>query len=262
MRYGNWIVAALWSAMLLLAFGILSNAPEVHSGGRFDNPHDDIACTECHVLRADLDEGLLADTRYRKECERCHDVSSFNVSGIPLNFHQVSDKSCSQCHSFHNLEKIDAGDHQFLVSFENSNQRGQCYSCHGPSESTSLLSPGHRYAAQIYHSDFRVLGRLAPSETCLMCHSENRPIENKLSADQSVKPPLFDEHGAHPVNIRVAAGQGEPGNKIRKTIDPRIRLFGGRIECQTCHSLSSDKPHHLVGFESQNALCRACHEID
>ena len=55
-------------------------------------------------------------------------------------------------------------------------------------------------------------------------------------------------------------GSGRGQNKIRQTLDERIELFDGRIECQTCHSMASQTKYLLADFESATALCQGCHE--
>jgi hypothetical protein len=262
MRCDSWLIVAFGVLVLLVAARFFPEIGVVQSGGRFDDHHKDALCTDCHTLRAEVSGGSVAALVFREECERCHTAELSNATGIPLTFHASRDKGCSACHSFHNTEEIDAAGHQFLVSFENSYQRGQCYSCHGPSQHTDRLSPGHRYATRIYHSDFRILGRLSPSQTCLICHSETAATDSNLLDDHARRAPRFSEHGSHPVGVRVIPGKGEPGNKICSEIDSRIQLFSGRIECQTCHSLSSEKQFRLIALQPREALCRACHRID
>ncbi len=262
MRLHTRATVTLGAIAFLIAISFLGRTNAVYSTGRFDSTHDDIACTDCHTLRADIGGGSLSGLTFRKECERCHAAKLTNGSGIPLNFHQGREKGCSECHSFHKTEKIAVAGNQFRVNFENSFQRAQCYSCHGPSEQLARLSPGHQAAAEIYHSDVKLLGRLSSSETCLICHSDSRSPDSESLKRLVRQAPRFDEHGNHPVGIQVIPGQGEPGNKIRTELDPRIRLFNGRMECQTCHCLSTGKRYNLVTFSTQKDLCEACHQVN
>lgn len=262
MRYGTWLRLTLGSLALVFLVRFISTVPSVHSGGRFENSHAEIACSDCHVLVAELGGGTSAEPIRRKQCERCHTVEANSTGGIPLDFHSDRSRSCPDCHSFHDVEKIRAGEKQFRVSFENSFQRGQCYSCHKPLARLSELSPGHRAAAAVYHSDFSVLGRLSSSESCLICHAESAASNITDLTEHADNAPRFDDHGSHPVSVRVNPGSGQPGNKICADIDNRIQLFGGRIECQSCHSLTSRHRYRLIAFDSKNDLCRACHRVD
>lgn len=261
MNFRNWFILTLGSAAFVLTVWYLPPSRTAFSGERFADPHKDIACTNCHALRADINSRGLFGSTFRQECEKCHRAEPVNNSGVPLDFHRYRDKGCPECHSFHDVEKITAAQRDFLVSFENSFQRGQCYSCHGTSVDLSHVSASHRAASELYHSDFRILGRLSPSESCLICHSERRaPVDESISA-LVARAPRFNEHAGHPVGVEVIPGKGEPGNRICLQIDPRIQLFGGRMECQTCHCLSSTKPHRLVNFASKKELCEACHMV-
>lgn len=262
MIYRQWITLALGSLALLAALRLIVATTDVHSGARFENSHSQIACSECHALRAELGGGIPAEPIHRKQCERCHAPEATSPGGIPLDFHSDGARGCGECHSFHDTEEITVGEECFRVSFENSFQRAQCYSCHKPLARLSDLSPGHRAAAVIYHSDFSVLGRLSSSESCLICHSQSAAVSIGELGEHARSAPRFDEHGSHPVSVPVRPGNGQPGNKICADIDNRIQLFGGRIECQSCHSLTSRNKYRLIAFDSKNDLCRACHQLD
>lgn len=262
MRYVTWLKVTLTAIGLVIVVRFLPNVPSVHSGQRFQNSHSEIECSQCHALVADLSGSVPAKPIHREQCERCHTPDAMATSGIPLDFHSDRGRGCTECHSFHDVENVSAGNERFRVSFENSFQRGQCYSCHRPLASLSNLSPGHRAAAAIYHSDFGVIGKLSSSQSCLICHSQSAATGAGELAEHARNAPRFDDHGSHPVGVQVKPGQGEPGNKICTDIDSRIQLFGGRIECQTCHCLSSRNQYLLIAFDSRNDLCRACHRVD
>ncbi|MFQ6008485.1 MAG: hypothetical protein ACE5K8_05970 [Candidatus Zixiibacteriota bacterium] len=131
----------------------------------------------------------------------------------------------------------------------------------------SSLSPGHVKAAKLYHSDFIYLSHLSPSEMCLICHSTDRAtvVNDTFFASmfsQEAYVPTVDPHGSHPIGQIVRPGSSELGDRMRMDIDSRLLLPGGRIECITCHSLSTTNDFRADGFVTQNELCRACHDID
>ncbi|MEW6413184.1 MAG: hypothetical protein AB1483_12060 [Candidatus Zixiibacteriota bacterium] len=262
MRYLCWGIAALFALAVAATFKFAFDTASVRSAERFDNPHKNIPCTDCHPFTADLNAGTGINTEYRQQCERCHQARLVNPSGIPLNFHSTRDRACRECHSFHKTEQITAAKRSFLVSFENSFQRGQCFCCHGPRESLSGLSPDHRTAAVIFHSDFAVLGKLSVSQACLICHSQTAAQISEEIAHFAQDAPRFKEHGSHPVGVEVVPGAGEPGNAIADQISQEIQLFNGRIECPSCHSLSAGYAKARLVCSSQNELCRACHKVD
>jgi len=253
--YGLLLVGVYVGAFLVLA--------EFHAGEseeRFANFHSDIACSECHLQVASTAVGTLPD--FNARCRDCHGENGPTAIGPRLSFHSTADGQCTKCHSFHEVERITAGPTEFLFSFESRRQRQQCLACHGGRENLSRLSPGHREAARIFHSDYRYAGHLTVSETCMACHDENgsRLISGQLALNTPA--PRFELHGSHPVGIEVKAGRGRPGNRIRAAVDSRLTLVRNRIECITCHSLSSETSFHLVGFDTPNDLCRGCHEVD
>jgi predicted CXXCH cytochrome family protein len=56
--------------------------------------------------------------------------------------------------------------------------------------------------------------------------------------------------------------RGSQSKGLRWKLDPRIRLFDGRIECQTCHLLGAGTDDLLVEFERKYDLCLGCHEFE
>ncbi len=96
----------------------------------------------------------------------------------------------------------------------------------------------------------------------MVCHDQGGSRVQALddvAAEASA--PTFDPHGTHPVGMEVKAGRGEPGNRIREAIDPRLMLIEGRMECVTCHSLSARTPNRLVAYEDRDDMCRGCHVV-
>ncbi|UCD64259.1 MAG: hypothetical protein JSW34_02140 [Candidatus Zixiibacteriota bacterium] len=257
----NRIAAIICIIALTVAAQHVLSPRQAQSSEHLGNPHRDAICTDCHALRVDAGPNSAIPAGLRRECETCHTPDTDNLTGIPLNFHIAREKPCTACHCFHDASKIKAAGRSFLVRFDNSFQRGQCYSCHGLSEDITRLTPGHRQAAALFHGNSALLGRLSPSEACLVCHSGSTSIDLKDLAETRDRAPCFDEHGSHPVGVTVEPGKGESGNRIRRDLDRRIRLFGGRIECQTCHSLSADGTAALVKFSGRDDLCRGCHYL-
>lgn len=262
MRVIGWATAVLFALAFLASFRMALQSGEVVSQERFANSHSDIACIDCHALRAETSSVAPSMAEQSSRCIKCHRPLAENASGVPLNFHLGRDKTCLDCHSFHRQEQIRTGNQQFRVCFENTFQRTQCYSCHGPAEDVRHLSEAHRGAASIFHSDVGLVGQLSPSQACLCCHSETPKAERPGTDANFSQAPRFDEHGSHPVGVSVMTGRGAPGNRIRAELDSRIQLFNGRIECQTCHSLSGGNAHSLIDVSDRSELCRGCHQID
>ena len=63
------------------------------------------------------------------------------------------------------------------------------------------------------------------------------------------------------MGVPVDLGAGDHMVSIRRELDPRIRLFDGDMECQTCHQLATRTRYALAAVESPKALCLGCHEF-
>ena len=55
--------------------------------------------------------------------------------------------------------------------------------------------------------------------------------------------------------------KGPTGYVDPASLDRRIRLFNGRVECSSCHSPYSDEASLLVMPNRQSALCLSCHDV-
>ncbi|MEW6050985.1 MAG: hypothetical protein AB1644_07995 [Candidatus Zixiibacteriota bacterium] len=249
-----------WIGLLLTAVFL----PRVHQGNAGESSvasHLNIDCSRCHAVVASVGDGNAAMPDFDTQCRSCHTNLVRIDQSNSLSFHQNSSRPCRECHSFHEPMGITVGDRQFLMRFEQRNRLSQCRACHGLDQQLASLSEGHQAAARLYHTDYRIVGALTPSQTCLVCHSEQSISTPELSAAMS-KAPRFSEHGSHPVGVRVVPSGGRDGRRLLKQLDPRVQLFDNRMECQTCHSLSSPLPHHLAGFKDKDDLCRACHYFE
>ncbi len=233
------------------------------SGERYARPHSEIPCSECHTMTAELDDGGLAGMDLGRQCRSCHEAALAQDTDLGLTFHGDGKRGCTECHSFHQLDRVSALGREFLFAYGNQRLRSQCFACHSRRENLAGLSEGHVAAARLFHSDFKYLSGLSASQACLICHSENPALTAEMSGGTGTPlTPRFDPHGSHPTGVRVVTGGGEPGNRIRPTIDRRLRLVDGRIECVTCHSLSAQTQYRLAGFTDRTELCRGCHDLD
>jgi hypothetical protein len=220
--------------------------------------HDHADCSTCHSLRADLTP--LSDPRagFDRQCRKCHSVPLEGSETPSLSFHDDKERNCLDCHSFHDRTTINADGQSFRLDYHNLLLRFQCESCHSQKGQLAKLSEGHRQAAALYHSDLPLLTSLSPSDRCLICHSRQStplPIPDIAAAS-----PRFDEHASHPYGVPVQPGQSSSGGRIKTQIDPAVILFDGRIECQSCHCLTSGKADLPIVAESESTpVCFGCH---
>jgi predicted CXXCH cytochrome family protein len=62
---------------------------------------------------------------------------------------------------------------------------------------------------------------------------------------------------SHPVGVSYPDREGY----IRQSsLDDRVRLHEGRVECASCHSLYSAEPNMLVMSNDRSTLCLSCHD--
>jgi predicted CXXCH cytochrome family protein len=246
-------VAVLLSVVLLVI-------PSGEAGDFRASSHKDISCTTCHSIVADVDGAAFPVPDFSLRCRGCHTRMEEVDKRTGLTFHTRNPRPCVECHSFHKPEALLAGDRLFVMSYSSQSRLTGCYACHGQSENTSNLSPGHLAAARIFHTDYKLVSGFSPSELCLVCHAENASIPADVLPEGS-SAPKFSDHSNHPVGVPVMLGGGSGQARIRTEIDVRLRLFTGRIECQTCHSLSTPNRGHLVSFKTKADLCLGCHQI-
>ncbi|PWB75579.1 hypothetical protein C3F09_02100 [candidate division GN15 bacterium] len=249
---------SLLATVVLVGFVLL-----VHLSRAKDQPsrpHEAAECSICHVAVADIDGADMAFIDASTRCRSCH-LRLDELRNPKLTFHADTSRRCLDCHTFHSPDEVTVGDRTFHAEAQRTAQRALCSSCHGEGEDVRMLSEGHRAAAGLYHSDYRILVGLSPSEACLICHSEQSRSE--MVASLTTAPvPTFSRHGNHPTGISMSLGRQLAHSRMKSSPDSDIRLFNGRIECQTCHSLSSSAQFHLISGTDSNTLCRKCHDTD
>jgi len=229
-----------------------------------EDPHAGISCAQCHLGTAARAMATAAaggaDPRSRT-CRTCHrDVNTRGAAATALGFHAGDRADCAGCHTFHQAGRLksavgevrlEAGLKQALSS--------HCAGCHVEGARLAAMTGAHRTAATLYHQGAEILAEQTPSQGCLNCHSasaandwQSRTVEESLA---------FSEHATHPLGVAVVPGSGQAERRIRERIDPRLRLFDGRIECQTCHLLTASTPDLLVEFNTPRDLCLGCHQL-
>jgi predicted CXXCH cytochrome family protein len=231
------------------------------------DPHDGIACASCHgrsaarVAPASLDGGG-PDPR-AATCRACHrDLGrrTARTAGA-LASHADPTADCTTCHLFHDPGRVKTA----VGELRRGNDRmareasGHCAGCHGDGAALGRLSPAHRTAATLYHRDAGLLATQSPSEACLNCHDAGASSPwLREAGDQAL---AFNPHASHRFGIEVVAGSGQDERRLREQIDPRLRLFAGRLECVTCHDLTATTDDLLVPFEKPQDLCLGCHQL-
>ena len=260
----------LWVAIVgIVAAGSVHLQPSLAGEAHEAHPHQAAPCSLCHVQRR-----AGAETRQPVDvCATCHGQQSpaeeslgawgpdgltgSPEAGLGMEVASVRDdhgSQCTRCHSFHTPTTIALVDRKADIS--DPKVANHCVSCHSHSDRSRLarLTEGHRAAATLYHGLGSDLADYTPSDACLFCHDRGRGLPINLPVSLPIAP-RFEAHASHPYGVRMAGA----GDFFRPVIDSRIRLFDGRIECQTCHDLSAQNEDLIVVFETKYEMCRGCH---
>lgn len=102
----------------------------------------------------------------------------------------------------------------------------------------------------------------AETETCLSCH------DGALAPAPGIRvgsggPPSAARilGGRHPIGVRQGP-RGAGDNLVAPALlDPRIRLFDGRVGCGSCHNPYASDRAQLVMSNQRSALCLGCHDF-
>ena len=193
-----------------------------------------------------------------RQCRSCHGDGPRGRGALGTD-HADHGRRCTSCHQFHdaNLVRTAAGSVDLAGLGEAS--AAHCQSCHAPGANLGDVSEGHRAAARLYHAEGGALADVSPSAACLRCHDRDSTSPWRQAAAGAA--PLFDGHRSHAVGVPVDLGAGDHMVSIRRELDPRIRLFDGDMECQTCHQLATRTRYALAPVDSPKALCLGCHEF-
>jgi predicted CXXCH cytochrome family protein len=218
--------------------------------------HESADCRKCHLRAASTGSSLVSDNG---TCLGCHSgqVSS-RVNGLGFHGKRSQDR-CLECHSYHKPGTVTTMRGFIeLDSLEQLNP-GHCLSCHDGKGSLQSLSEAHLVAATLYHEQAQSLQDISPSQACLNCHSNTSATDWQQTHGGDAME--FSEHSTHPYEVEVVPGRGGFGHRIRHEIDPAIPLFENKIQCQTCHQLTSERPDLIVAFDEPTDLCLGCHQF-
>ena len=221
-------------------------------------------CMICHITSETEEPGpalLKAAAVVAKKCEVCHELAanSSHPVGVVVEGHVPEEfpldesgrLTCLSCHYAHPRPE-GALAAKFLLRGV-SEPEMLCPQCHMLSESLADHDP-HAMAIREAHTrlkdeDGNPSELHVRSADCISCHEDLRPASaSGRSTD-------------HPIGVTYPSGRG-PGNDFRpqSTLDPAVRLFDGKVECETCHNLFSSIDPYLVMSNQRSKLCLSCHD--
>jgi predicted CXXCH cytochrome family protein len=213
-------------------------------------------CTRCH--------------RYdRKQAHPVEVEPTLSVpAGWPLG--QRGRLVCSTCHDPHVPVGSGRGGSAFLLRADSVGEEF-CLRCHERADSHDLAAQ-HVLAVETSHraepvSRARASGVIdAYSARCLACHDgttasdvRNSPPETRFGLALTKTHPIGMEY---PLISQKDAKRGRFRLlRDRAQLDPRIRLFDGRVGCGSCHNPYLRTDGFLVISMRGAELCKTCHEI-
>lgn len=237
---------------VLQSFALVQCAESALSA-RTPTRHESVSCSDCHSLVAENENlSLLVDDSDLR-CTECHDLSEFPTR-LATAFHASGRRDCSGCHLFHTPRRLRVGDSSFQHAIGNAVVARHCESCHGEGRRSDGLGAGHLGATDLFHGGKPDLASLSPSQGCLLCHSSE--AEGFAMADDA---PRIHPAASHIYGEPLQNSAGVGGYSIRVNLDSAIRLFDGRIECQTCHDITGGTRFLLVALDGEPVACLGCH---
>ena len=124
-----------------------------------------------------------------------------------------------------------------------------------------LAAAGSVFAADPQHP---TVSAATTSPTCLQCHDGVlAPNITPPTLTPMGTVPAGRRTGDHPVGVDYLAAQAFRWAGLRPVglLPPEIRLVDGRVECSSCHDLSSSGPPRLAVAMAGSRLCFACHDL-
>ena len=214
-----------------------------------------VVCRECHIERKQQTHPVGVKAR------------SPIPSGWPLDIE--GRLMCSTCHEVHRMTAV--ANQQVQVDMLRGNVQAKqfCQLCHGSLSQTDLQL-WHILTTSAAHGETQEQGAISPgmldpiSVDCLSCHDGS--IASQAAVKMGRKSVGVNIGSSHPINVRYPTGLGasssgswKSGYRAISAIDPRIRLFNGKVGCGSCHNPYSNYPYFIVIEHKRGNLCLACH---
>jgi predicted CXXCH cytochrome family protein len=169
--------------------------------------------------------------------------------------------ACTTCH--------DAAPAHSTVQATGALLRGEpatlCAACHdgaGPgsrSSHASAVSRAHLHWPEAAgRSRIRSASLDPESASCVSCHDGTVA---SLAAPREPRTAMRPLAGEHPIGVEQRRRWPDDHLRPAEALDPRIRLFDGRVGCGSCHSPYAGREAMLVMSNDRSRLCLSCHKF-
>jgi hypothetical protein len=208
-------------------------------------------------------------------CTSCHEIdplfshpvgvvpSMLVPTHLPLEDGRIT---CVTCHDYDHFRKAATGPDEGSALLRSPGRQGPafCSQCHfgkEPDRKTMHATAAGR--AHLLRPDRRVerardADSKTPSRKCLSCH------DGTIASDATSRS-AWARFGAggHPVDVVYQGRTARARRNLRPVafVDARIRLANGRVGCEACHSLYSQRKGLLVMSNRGSRLCGSCHRL-
>jgi predicted CXXCH cytochrome family protein len=261
-RHRRRAVATIATLVLILPLGLVASpgpdwpAPNHPSGRPSGWGGND--CGSCHVP-----EGLFS-----------HPVDITPTMTVPEHLPLTDGRlTCGTCH-----RTEVAADHALARQYNSPLLRGAetgaafCQECHDPHITSRAamhaiaLGRAHlRSPTTIISFDPHVPGGSAEipalsSAACLSCHDGSVAIAIQHAIPEQDWIGVVRKVGLLPSHPVAVAYPDREGYVPADSLDSRLRLHDGRVECASCHSLYSSQPNLLIMSNDHSTLCLSCHD--
>lgn len=193
--------------------------------------------------------------------------------GLPLTYGKVT---CTTCHQ--DTASAHAASRQNRDGFLRAGMlpgAASCAQCHSPDSRTA--ADIHALALGVAHPQWNRRLDLSSMPTTAMSLSQLLAGTSTTSHLNTSAKLTFDCRGCHdgsmaqdlgPSHVvdvpyrRQRTGRGISQLVPAAQLDSRIRLFDGKMQCNSCHSAYAGNEKLLVMSNIQGQLCRSCHDMD
>jgi predicted CXXCH cytochrome family protein len=196
-----------------------------------------------------------------------HPVGVAPTMAVPENLPlQQGQITCVTCHDDRAVAHAAArATHSPLLRETTSNRKGFCAQCHDLSEHSrkgqhgTALGKAHLAWAKKGNSLRASPGGFdEETQTCLSCHDGLVSSDVAMTQAAAGRVDLIPDH---PIGASMSLGNLNDFHlRAPENLDARIRLFDGRVGCNSCHSPYSSHPKLLVMSNHKSQLCLSCHQ--
>jgi len=233
-------------------------------------------CDSCHLGMKNpeiliFEPDRLCTKCHKNQTERSHPSNLFPKKKVPKIFPLYKGKMvCTSCHFAHHKfgngkGKKGADINPYLLRYKVDGKEF-CFQCHkgdfsGAADDAHALSMTKAHMSENIASLKGIIDD--NSRDCLSCHDGT--LSSSAGVSMSGKGMNW-EHTvgmSHPIGVSYEdAYRKKPGEyKNINMLDKRIKLFNGKIGCETCHDHYSKEKHRLVMDNYRSRLCLSCHDL-